>query len=244
PLTWPALPEPLKSSASSRFLGAAASIALRTASMKAFLSKAPGGAADILPTWAPAAWLWTSLAGGTAAPWASATFSAAGRWALVVAAAPCARDCIWAKPGSLSGPAPLGPSAVVSAAPSAPAAPAAPPPWASAAAGPWPLPGRAATLGWAAPAAPGAAPAAPLPAAAAPAEAAPLGEAVVAAGAAPAAPPGAAAPAVAPASVSPAAPLAEAPLGEAAPAVDSAVPGAAPAFGGESPGRVSTVPPT
>ena len=36
--------------------------------MKAFLSKAPGGAADILPTWAPAAWLWTSLAGGTAAP--------------------------------------------------------------------------------------------------------------------------------------------------------------------------------
>ncbi len=42
PLTWAALPEPLKSSASSRFLGAAASIAFCTAAMNALRSKVPG----------------------------------------------------------------------------------------------------------------------------------------------------------------------------------------------------------
>ncbi len=54
PETWPltsaVLPEPLNLVASSGFFGAAASIALATAAIKAALSKVPGLAAPILST--------------------------------------------------------------------------------------------------------------------------------------------------------------------------------------------------
>ena len=52
-LASPTLPEPLKSSASSRFLGAAASIAFLTAAMNALRSKTPGCCLPISSTWAP-----------------------------------------------------------------------------------------------------------------------------------------------------------------------------------------------
>ena len=90
-LTCAALPDPLKSSASSRFLGAAASIAFWTAAMNALRSNVPGCWAPISSTCAPAAWLATSLPGGTAAAWAAAAPAprAGGPWPCRPRPRPC-----------------------------------------------------------------------------------------------------------------------------------------------------------
>ena len=103
PLTWAALPEPLKSSASSRFLGAAASIAFCTAAMNALRSNVPGCWAPISSTCAPAAWLWRSLPGGTEAACAAAAPAAAGWWALAEPPAAAALPFMAWKPGSSDG---------------------------------------------------------------------------------------------------------------------------------------------
>src|SRR5205807_7586249 len=66
-LTWPALPDEANLSASSSVFGEASTIALRTASTKAALLKAPGVAVPIFSAWVALALLSVSLAGGTAA---------------------------------------------------------------------------------------------------------------------------------------------------------------------------------
>ena len=102
-LTSAALPESANSSASSRFLGAAFAIAFLTASMKALRSNVPGFCSPISSTCAAAAWLWTSLPGGTAAAWAAAAPVAGGACCFSCVAAPFARPCIAWKRGSCLG---------------------------------------------------------------------------------------------------------------------------------------------
>ena len=90
-LTWPPTasltPSALKSSASSRFLGAALSIASLTAAMNAARSNVPGFCSDISSTCAAWAWLEASLDGGSAAACADAAPAAAGAWCLEPVAA-------------------------------------------------------------------------------------------------------------------------------------------------------------
>ena len=81
-LTWSALPDPEKLSASSRFFGALAAIAAFTAAMNLALSNPAGLAPLILSAWAALAWASLSPVGATAAADAFFASPAAGGWAL------------------------------------------------------------------------------------------------------------------------------------------------------------------
>lgn len=77
-LTFSALPDLENLSASSRFFGACASIALFTASTNAFLSNSPGFAAFIFSAFAALPWASLSSGGATAASWEALDSAAAG----------------------------------------------------------------------------------------------------------------------------------------------------------------------
>ncbi len=69
-LIWSGFGEVANLSASSRFFGALAAMAWRTAAMKAALSKVPGLAVLMVSALAASAWACLWSAGGTAAAWA------------------------------------------------------------------------------------------------------------------------------------------------------------------------------
>ena len=97
------LPDPARSSASSRFFGAFLAIAALTAAMKAALSKPPAGAAAISPALPALARASLLSAGGLAACPASAAFFAAGGCFVAPRRAVVIRAWAARKPGCCSG---------------------------------------------------------------------------------------------------------------------------------------------
>lgn len=83
-LTWSALPDLENLSASSRFFGACASIALFTASTNAFLSNSPGFASFIFSAFAALPWASLSSGGATAASCDAFASPAAGGWTAIL----------------------------------------------------------------------------------------------------------------------------------------------------------------
>ena len=108
PLTSPAFPDSLYSSASSSDFGDLASMAVFTAAMNACLSKVPACWASIVSAFAALAWPATSSVGGSAAPCASFAFDAAVGWAFLAFAKPVTLPFTCLKAGSSPGVTPAG----------------------------------------------------------------------------------------------------------------------------------------